>query len=211
MPTWNELFQQKEYQWQLPHELVIELAGKIQAKLSPTCLDLGCGVGRHLVYLEQKGWTAYGMDLAPNGLNYARQWLAHENLTARLVRADMTTLPFASNRFDALASTYVIYHNPLVLMRRTLTEILRVLKPSGWTVLTFTTTRSGRYGLGVEIEPGTFAPDRGADAGVPHHFSTLSELAEDLDHFIVHRIQLDEKIQDGLLSSHWLVLAQKPE
>ena len=32
-------------------------------------LDLGCGAGRHLVYLAQQGFEMYGTDVDPHGLD----------------------------------------------------------------------------------------------------------------------------------------------
>lgn len=51
------------------------------------------------------------------------------------VNADLTDLPFPSGSFDVVLSSHVLEHVPDD--RRALSEIARVLKPSGWAVLLF--------------------------------------------------------------------------
>lgn len=212
MPTWNELFKEAEYRWQDPHSSVVELVGRLSDRPGREILDLGCGAGRHLVYLGSQGFKVYGMDLSENGLLHARGWLRAQDLPSRLVKGDMTGLPYEGDRFDALISIHVIFHNPLVKMRDSIAEIRRVLKPGGLALLTFQSTRSYRYKSGVEIEPNTFLPENGGDRGIPHHFSDLEELGRELKTFIVRKIELDERRgEEGDLSSHWVALLQKPE
>jgi len=38
-------------------------------------LDLGCGVGRHLVYLSSQGFEMHGLDLSPAGVERCQKEL----------------------------------------------------------------------------------------------------------------------------------------
>ncbi len=212
MPTWNELFKQEEYRWQDPHRSVVELVGRLSDRPGREILDLGCGAGRHLVYLGSLGFSVHGMDLSENGLLHTRAWLWAEELPAWLVKGDMTCLPYQDDSFDAVISIHVIFHNPLAKMRDSIAEVYRVLRPGGLALLTFQSTRSYRYKSGIEIEPGTFIPENGSDNGIPHHFSDLEELGREFKTFIVRKVELDERRgEEGDLSSHWVALVQKPE
>ena len=94
-------------------------------------LDLGCGAGRHLVYLARQGFEMYGTDIDPHGLARARSWLEQEGLPAHLAVADMEALPFPDDFFDAVVSMYVIHHNLMDGIRRTVAGVRRALRPRG--------------------------------------------------------------------------------
>ena len=55
-------------------------------------LDLGCGAGRHTVYLAQEGFEVYTLDISLEGVEHIAQWLTGEGLQANLQQADMTAL-----------------------------------------------------------------------------------------------------------------------
>lgn len=211
MPDWDVLFRQDEYRWKQPHERVVEFASLYPDPAGVKILDLGCGSGRHLVYLARQGFSVYGLDSSATGLGYAQKWLEAEGLSAELVQQDMTCLPYPDEYFDGLISIHVIFHNTLANMRKTIREIHRVLCPGGWALVTFQSKRNYRYRRGQEIEPDTFIPDIGADQGVPHHYSDLSEFDRECSQFIIRRAQLSEHLDDEALSSHWEVWLQKPE
>jgi SAM-dependent methyltransferase len=122
----------------------------------------------------------------------------------------MALIPYPDAFFDAVISLYVIYHNTLANMKKTIAEIHRVLRPGGLALLTFMSKRSYRYGRGRQLEPDTFAPDVGADEGIPHHFSDRGKVERLLNAFHLLQIDLDEWIDDqGQRHSHWQVLAEK--
>jgi SAM-dependent methyltransferase len=211
MTSWDELYQNEQYRDRVPYPLVIELEKILRPHKPLQILDLGCGAGRHLVFLTKSGHKVIGMDRSPIGLFHAQQKAEMEGFFATLSRADMTRIPFANESFDAILSINVIFHNPLHLMRKTINEIFRLLRPGGIAVITFQSTRSHRWGNGEMIEPNTYIPNIGLDKGVIHHFSTFQELGVELEQFVIRRIQLNESVEEGQVrSSHWEVLIEKP-
>jgi SAM-dependent methyltransferase len=210
MPDWDSLFVEKEHRWEKPYEDVVSLFGSDTGKQNTLMLDLGCGAGRHLKYLEGKHFAAIGMDLSSTGLSFAAEKLTTEGLPVRLLRADMAApLPFPSNCFDDVVSIHVIFHNPRQLVQNTISEIYRVMKPGATFLVTFNSTLSFRCGKGINLEPDTWIPDVGADRGIPHHFSSLSDVVDLMHQFKVVKIRLEENNQDGHVSAHWVVTAQK--
>lgn len=104
-------------------------------KLKPRdkILDIGCGTGALLQHIA----TAFPtVDL--NGIDFSREMLqiAKNNLGPRatLQVANAEKLPFKSHQFDAVLSisSFHYWRNP----EKCLTEIIRVLKPSGQLVIT---------------------------------------------------------------------------
>jgi len=212
MPNWNELFTEKENRWENVFEDVVDLVQAKTVTSDSRTLDLGCGAGRHLKYFSQNQIPVVGMDLAWNGLMYSRALLNQEQLPVNLTQSDMSEpLPFCSQSFDCVISIHVIFHNPVMKLKFTLSEIWRVLKPGGMVLLTFNTIYSHRFEKGIELEPGTWLPDSGIDKGIPHHFSSFDDLADLMKEFKVCRVNLFESSVDSRLSSHWSVLAQKPQ
>jgi ubiquinone/menaquinone biosynthesis C-methylase UbiE len=173
---------------------------------------LGCGAGRHLVYLAGLGFNVDGYDISENGLKESAEWLKREGLTANFKLGDMTSLDYPDNYFDGVISIHVIHHNPLAKIMITLSEIKRVLKPGGIALITLNAKQGSRYGNGVRIEADTYIPDEGEDRGIIHHFSDLTDVAFLTREFKVTNVHLEEHInQRGMQSSHWEVLMTKEE
>ena len=214
MPTWNELFSQEQHRWQDPHHTVVSFGAALTEQRAERVLDLGCGAGRHVVHLTRLGFQVVGADISEKGLSVTQQRLAGCDLLANLQLCDVTAIPLADGSVDAVVTLYVIYHNRLEGIQRTVQEIERVLRPGGLLLITLMSQRSHRYGDGEEIEPDTFLPTTGADAGVPHHFFGLAGVLSLMEPFRVSSLYLDEReehTEDGRtqLHSHWVCVAHK--
>jgi ubiquinone/menaquinone biosynthesis C-methylase UbiE len=122
-----------------PHEDVEFLHEYFKNNRIVKVLDLGCGDGCHLHYFCRLGYRMYGLDNARTGLRLAQERLTKEALSAELVCADMTAIPLSDSSFDAIVGMQVIYHNPIEGIRRTIMEIHRVLKSTGWFFVTIST------------------------------------------------------------------------
>lgn len=214
MPTWNELFKNEQFIWKEPYPKVVALAADLKQRGASRMLDLGCGAGRHTVFLAREGFAVCGSDVAERGLAHTRAWLAREGLHATLIRADMTALPHPDGLFDAVISTYVIYHNPLALIQRSVNEIQRVLRPGGMALFTLISTRASKYGQGTEIEPHTFILTAHEEAGVIHHYFDEAGARALLADFRIVELTLEEDERPDEAGqprrhSHWAALVQK--
>lgn len=210
MTYWDEILKRPEYGSGEPYSSVVELVPILERRNVKKILDLGCGAGRHLVYLSKCGFEMYGMDISDFGLEEARRRLRQAGLKAELKKSDMTTIPYPDGFFDAVISFWVIYHNALKGMRETVSEVYRVLNKDGLTFLTFQSKRSYKYRRGKEVEKDTFILEEGPEKGIPHHFSDREEIEELLNDFDILRLDLDEFTDEtGNLNSHWEVLAEK--
>ena len=209
MPTWNELFTQDEFRWKDLNEHVVAFVPMLKQRDAKRVLDLGCGAGRHTVFLAHAGFQVCGVDIAENGLAHTREWLARENLSAELKRGDIEQIPYPDEFFDAVISIYVIYHKTFDGMRRVIAEIYRVMKPGALALISLQSKRGYRYRFGQEIEPDTFVTSIGADAGEVHHYSDLADIEKLFAQFVIQRVELEEKIEEGNRHSHWQVIVEK--
>jgi ubiquinone/menaquinone biosynthesis C-methylase UbiE len=99
-------------------------------------LDIGCGYGGLLMYLNrQVGFTNVmeGLDCSGFMIARAQEEIRSRKLEGRVcVRQGLATrLPYAANTFDIAFSTFVIKHLSDALLRDMFREVLRVLKPGG--------------------------------------------------------------------------------
>ena len=105
---------------EVEHETVLALLPDVRGL---TVLDAGCGSGRYLRELNDRGARAIGMDLSPAMLARARE------TTARITRADLRALPFDAMSIDLVVCGLAL--GDVAEIELALTEIARVLRPGG--------------------------------------------------------------------------------
>jgi len=93
-------------------------------------LDIGCGTGRDMAWLEARGATVTGIDLSSKMLAYARHYVA-----GALIQMPMQALAFCASRFDGAWCCASLLHLPKHEAPGALKEIRRVLKLNGSLVL----------------------------------------------------------------------------
>jgi SAM-dependent methyltransferase len=201
--SWELIYRSTStYDRTIPHEDADGLHRLFQENGVRRVLDLGCGDGRHLHYFSNLGYEMFGIDYAPSALYLAKLWIAGDNLSAGLVCADMTGIPWRDELFDAVISFLVINHNPVERIRRTIGEIYRVLKPGGWLFVTVSTCKPlgpMRYHSGIKIEPDTIVLTEGREKGVPHHFFTTKELLNEFSRLSLVDFHWDSRSRACLL------------
>ncbi|MFH1862570.1 MAG: class I SAM-dependent methyltransferase [bacterium] len=193
---WNQLFQDPGKVIREPDPLLGEFLQVMPREAR--VLDLGCGAGRHLLPLAKANLRVTGSDIAPVGLQFARSWLASEQLSVDLVSAEMTALPLAGAVFDGVISINVLNHGRIADTQASVREVRRLLKRESPFFFVIIGREDVRCGEGEEIEPFTFIPRLGIEAGVPHHYYDYDEilhLVEGFSRFSVRerRIPFDEK------------------
>ena len=110
-------------------KIVLSLVGKnLREKQNSKILDVGCGTGTTLRWLEKYGWTV-GIDISKEAIGYCR-----ERGCARLIRVEEEILPFKNRSFDCVVAMDVIEH--IRNDRKALGEYRRLLKPGGFLLLT---------------------------------------------------------------------------
>jgi len=155
MTDWDELFRKSHFPLEEPQRQPAVLCDFLRDSDVRRIYDLGCSLGQNLMFLAERGFELYGTDLSETALMRAREKADGMKLRVELVKADMKSVLFIGSLFDAVICIYAIYHNPLNEMRRTTSEISRVLRPGGFTLVTFLRTRSCRHGKGIQIESNT--------------------------------------------------------
>lgn len=209
-----------------PNETVVQWADTLPAGYS--ILDVGCGVGRHVIYLGARGFRMAGVDISPSGVKITQEACALRHLEFDGRVSDMTALPWLDMTFDAALSTSVIAHHRRADIVKTINEIWRILKPGGLLLVDFLHKDTLSYqrvrnqaaaGEISEVEPDTFVdespqPNLADDAFLPHHYSDKAEVHDFLYSFDIIRLWADlpDRPAEGGpgMRGYWVVQARKP-
>jgi predicted ATP-grasp superfamily ATP-dependent carboligase/ubiquinone/menaquinone biosynthesis C-methylase UbiE len=112
-------------------------------------LDVGCGAGLMAAELGRRGLHVTATDSSAEMVKTARRQARTVGLTdaVRVDLADAHRLPFTGGQFDLVISLGLLpwLHDP----RRALQEMVRVLRPGGWIVV----TADNRARLNLIVEP----------------------------------------------------------
>ena len=189
--AWNTIFQRDGKVFAEPHEAIPAIAQQMTATGARTVLDIGSGTGRHVVFLAAQGFSVFGLDSSPVGLELTRQWLTETGCSAQLAAQDIyDRLPYEDAFFDTVISVQVIHHARIAPIRSLIQEIARVLKPGGLVFVTVPQLQNQGTRF-EEVEPGTCIPLDGQEAGLPHHYFTPEELRREFAAFEIVNFYVD--------------------
>jgi SAM-dependent methyltransferase len=157
-------------------------------------LDFGCGSGRHTIYLAEKGFDVYGIDISKEGVKKTAQKLRDKGLHAILSTGSIYhELPYDADFFDSIISVKVIYHGTIENIRKAIKEMERVLRPKG---LIFVTLRKpvpkSQMRPSVKIAPRTYAPVKGRENGVLHYIFNKNLLKKEFRAFKIRDLWVNE-------------------
>jgi ubiquinone/menaquinone biosynthesis C-methylase UbiE len=208
MTEWNRILQEKSYSLEEPDQVVMDFAAFLKGKNKVgRVLDIGCGAGRHLIYMAKQGFEVHGIDISETGLDATKWRLKKQNLEAQIIKCHMNFLPYIDSCFDAMICLHTIYHQKLKGIQETICEIHRILKKKGFLIINFLSKRTYRYGKGEKVEEDTFVDQEGTEKGVIHHFTDEEEIRHLFKDFHIINLELWEKEIEGKLSSRWILTA----
>jgi ubiquinone/menaquinone biosynthesis C-methylase UbiE len=139
-------------------------------------LDLGCGTGRHSLFLAKQGFQVYATDISPTALKIAGEKAAALGLKkVHFQQHDMRSIPFVDSFFNVVICTWTLHHGTLAQIQRTINEVHRVLTPGGTFVTDMPSTTTAGSKNGIEIEKNTLI-GKNSEEDVPHYYSTKEEI-----------------------------------
>ena len=112
---------------------ILELLAAKLAKSKGIICDLGCGPGQVARYFHDRGFEAVGIDLSAGMLKQARKF----NPGIRFLKGSMRKPPFKDGELAAIVGFLSLCHIPRWEVPSVLTELRRVLRPSGFLLLAF--------------------------------------------------------------------------
>jgi ubiquinone/menaquinone biosynthesis C-methylase UbiE len=203
MKQWNEIFKAKGRVFSCVQEDMPKILKLFKNHKIKKVLDLGCGTGRHVIYLAKNGFEVYGLDIAEEGIRQTKVWLKKTRLKANLkVGSIYAKLPYSDNFFDAVISTHTFHHQKIEVIRQAIKELIRVLKSGGLIFMTFRKRKFNKnwakntiiekYGRQKNrykvIAQRTYMPIEGGEKGLPHYLFNKKLIKKEFDHFKVLNI-----------------------
>lgn len=192
---WDKIFRKYGKVFNQIQEDIPKIVKLFKERGAKKILDLGCGTGRHTVYLAKKGFRVYGIDNSPAGIRINKDWLKKEKLKANLKIGDIyKKLPYKDKFFDVVISIQVIHHAKIRTIRKAIKEIERVLKPNG---LIFITIRKKKQMRGRAkykmIASRACIPVEGEEKGLIHYLFNKELLRKEFRDFKIYNIWIDFK------------------
>ena len=200
--------------WNTPDRHVIEFSDNNNIGKGDKVLDLGCGVGRHSIYLAQRGAFVYAIDES----EVAIEKLKPESLSLNIDEAIQTKicdyLSFdAEAIFDYIIAFNVIYHGDVLHFKESISKCYEMLKPGGKLFFTCPSKSDAKYGSGEKIAEHTYESLNSIHPGDIHYFSDENELREMLKIFSDVRIIKDEYYWDNngksQFASNFIIVTEK--
>jgi|APIni6443716594_1056825.scaffolds.fasta_scaffold75533_1 SAM-dependent methyltransferase len=130
-------------------------------------LELGCGNGKNLPGMIEKGWDITAMDCSITALQLCRP-VVRDPGRVHFVVGNAISLPLRDAVVDAVFSLHVAGHLTGPGRSQLAREVFRVLKPGGQIVFRDFGVDDFRCGKGQMTEPGTFHRGTGS---FTHYFT----------------------------------------
>lgn len=180
-----------ETEWELVWNEIYHKQGEVQKGILPTVveavktfkehkvkkvLDLGCGMGRHSIYLKEAGFDVTACDISEKAVETTKKKFERLGYQLDTAVCDMRELPFKEETFDAVLCVWTSGHGTLEDMKKHASEMLRVVKENGTIFVDYPSIEDERYGVGTEIEVNTFLDNMPGEEKIPHHYSNFSEI-----------------------------------
>lgn len=178
-PYYHVLYKNRDF---TEAELFIDnLIQLFQPQKSNRFLDLGCGKGRHSIYLNKKGFDVTGIDLSEKSIACAK---TSENETLHFYTHDMRKL-FRTNYFDVVVNLFTSfgYFEQERDDNAVVNSAYKALKPGGFFVLDFMNSKKVMENLSYE--------ETKIVEGIEFKISKSFE-----NNFIVKKIQFSDKGKD---------------
>lgn len=142
---WDSSYQNRDNFVFYPHEEVIRFVSRhirkrigmdeyrniIPSPEGMKMLDLGCGIGRHVIYGHEIGLDAYGIDLSETAVKVAREWAGRRGIQepeSKILQGDVRHLPWEDDYFDFSVSHGVLDSMPFKIAQEAIVELARVMK-----------------------------------------------------------------------------------
>lgn len=198
---WDKIYKKEGMAYASPLDYLPKLIKLLKKRRAKRILDLGCGSGNHMLYLAKQGFEVYGIDIAEEGIEIAKERFKKGGLRGSFKLGSIhKNLPYKDNFFDAIVSLRVLNHGRIEEIRKTIREIERVLKPQGLIFITVIRKPCREKPLGVRvlnslrvkmIGSRTYIPLEGREIGLVHYLFNKNLLRHEFSNFKIHKLWID--------------------
>ncbi len=124
---WDRRYREGSHSSLMPDPFLVSAYEEFIAPAFPQAggaLDLAGGVGRHAIYLAERGWKVTMLDVSPEAVALAGVEAKSRGLSITCQAADLTEWPLPHSAFDLILNFFY-------LERAVFSQIAQALKPRG--------------------------------------------------------------------------------
>lgn len=166
-------------------------------------LDIGCGTGKYLKYLQANGFNTSGIDSSRTAVDMTLKLLANDS---DIVCTSMYDFSIEKDAYDLVISISTLHHGTKTQVSKLIKRIYKNLSLEGKVFITVpdieTAIKKGYIEDHVDLGNGTYAPKVGLEKGLEHSMYTKQEVEELFSKFSITSIELDE-------IGRWFIQAEK--
>lgn len=168
-------------------------------------LDIGSGIGNHVMYFAEQGLSAAGIDISESAIDIARKRADRRGVDVEYETGSAETLPWTDDTFDLVVSDGVLDHVRFTEAKRIIEEIKRVSAPNAYIFLSLRSTTDSECGRGERVEENTYVMQEGYEQGMLQHYfdrQHIAELLADYEIFDIEHIKREYPTEFTLDKSH---------
>jgi cyclopropane fatty-acyl-phospholipid synthase-like methyltransferase len=155
-------------------------------------LDIGCGTGKYLKVLHDRGFAVDGIDNSETAAKMTREMIPDVTIFSD----DMYECAIPEQTYDLIVSVSTIHHSTKPVIASLVAKVYAGLTDGGYIFITMPewnrVRESKMFHTHTVIEPGTLAPRTGPEAGLAHSFYTEEEIRDLFKDFRDLHFELDE-------------------
>ena len=129
---WEVLSKDDEY-WNTPDFMIHYLDYRWKKLEFKDFLDIGCGMGRHCIFMSEQGYNVKAFDYSKYVIDVVKDKVYEKNLNVNLTIGDMSSMPYENDSIDCMIAIDVLYNSDKEGIKRVLKEMHRVLRVGGET------------------------------------------------------------------------------
>lgn len=129
---WEVLSKDDEY-WNTPDFMIHYLNYRWKQAGFKHFLDIGCGLGRHSIYMAKNGFNVYAFDYSKYVVELVKEKAYESNVDIKLCIADISNFPYENESVDCMVAIGVLSNSDKEGISKVLKEMHRVLKEGGET------------------------------------------------------------------------------
>jgi len=218
--AWGNSYQNRDNFLFYPNEEVIRFMAKYVRKRTglneyrdllnlgrpARMLDLGCGIGRHVIMGHELGLEVYGIDLSDYAISQAQHWASKkgiDNAPEKIRAGDIRELPWKNNFFDIVISHAVLDSMHFEIACSAIREVKRVLAPKGLfycDLISGHNSHHSREYAGEEIINTTHEKNTIQSY---FNFTKIESLLDDQFEILTARLKMTEEILNGSRSARY--------
>ena len=166
-------------------------------------LDIGCGSGKYLKFLQAAGFQTSGIDSSQTSIDLTKKLLGDNS---QITCAEMFEFQIPSKTYALIISVAVIQHGYKNQIEKLIQQIHEKLLDKGKTFITLPDFESSKkwatFKNNDDLGGGTFAPKSGPEAGLPHSFFTKQEIEKLFSSFKNPKLTLEDQ-------GRWVITGEK--